>query len=125
MRWTVRADSLASVLSIYVVLQSSWDTFSDMAHRDMEMSATVNGIAVQLEKFDFLFGVMLGEKLLRSADNLSYTLQQKDLLAAEGNQAAHLTCETLSALGSDSEFVQVLVSAKQREVDIEEPSLPP
>ena len=66
-----------------------------MAHQDMEISAKVNGIAVQLEKFDFLFGVMLGEKLLRLAHNLSYTLQQKDLSAAEGNQAAHLTRETL------------------------------
>ena len=44
-RWTVRADSLASVVSNYSVLQSSLDTFSDMAARDMEMSARVNGIA--------------------------------------------------------------------------------
>ena len=125
-RWTIRADSLASVLSNYAVLQSSLDTFSDMAHRDMKMSAKVNGVAAQLEKFDFLFGVVLGEKLLRLADNLSCTLQQKDLSAAEGNQAAHLTCETLSALHSDSEFVKFWdkVIAKQREVDVEEPTLP-
>lgn len=52
-RWTVRADSLASVLSNYAVLQSSLDTFADMAYRDIEMSAKVNGVAAQLEKFDF------------------------------------------------------------------------
>ena len=71
-----------------------------------------------------LFGVMLGKKLLRLADNLRYTLQQKDLSAAEGSQAAHLTCET-SALRSDSEFVKFWdkVNAKQREVDVEESSL--
>ena len=45
-----------------------------MASRDMEMSARVNGIGAQLEKFDFLFGEMLGEKVLRLADNLSRTL---------------------------------------------------
>lgn len=69
---------------------------------------------------------MLGEKLLRLADNLSCTLQKKDLSAAEGNQAAHLTCETLSALRSDSEFAKVWenITAKQREVDVEEPTLP-
>ena len=38
-RWTVRADSLASVRKNYSVLQSSLDTFSEMAARDMEMSA--------------------------------------------------------------------------------------
>ena len=46
-----------------------------MASRDMEMSAKVSDIASQLEKFDFLFGVMLGEKVLHLADNLSRTLQ--------------------------------------------------
>lgn len=49
---------------------------------------------------------MLGEKLLRLEDNLSCTLQQKDLSGDEGNQTAHLTYETLSALCSDSEFVK-------------------
>ena len=78
-RWTARDDSLASVLSNYTVLQTSIVTFADMAHRDMEMSARMNGIAAQFDKFDFLFGLMLGEKVLRLADNLSCTLQKGDL----------------------------------------------
>ena len=79
-RWTVRADSLASVRINYATLQNSLDSFSEMASRDMEMSAKVNGIAFQLEKFEFLFGVMLGEKVLQQADNLSCTLQKKSFL---------------------------------------------
>ena len=54
----------------------------------MEMSAKVNGIGSQLRKFDFSFGVMMGEKVLRLADNLSRTLQQKELSVAEGQLAA-------------------------------------
>ncbi len=92
-RWTVRADSLASVRKNYSVLQSSLDKFSEMAARDMEMSAKVNGVGAQFEKFDFVYGVMLGELVLRLADNLSNTLQQKTLSAAEGNRAAMLTCD--------------------------------
>ena len=61
-----------------------------MAHQDMEMSARVNGIAAQFDKFDFRFGLMLGEKVLCLADNLSRTLQQRDLSAAVGNRVAHL-----------------------------------
>ena len=119
-RWTVRADSLASVL------QASLETFADMSSRDMEMSARVNRIVFQLEKFDFLFGVMLGEKVLRLADNLSRTLQHKDLSAAEGNRAAHLTCETLTALRKDTEFALFWkeVMKKQHELGVEEPTLP-
>ena len=97
-----------------------------MAARDMEMSARVNGIASQLEKFDFLFGVMLGEKVLRLADNLSRTLQQKQLSAAEGNHAALLTCGILSALRSDSEFTNFWdsVQTKMNDVDVGEAVLP-
>ena len=52
-RWTVRADSLASVLANYSVLQASLESFADMSSRDMEMSTRANGIGHQLEKFDF------------------------------------------------------------------------
>ena len=96
-RWTVRAESLASVNRNYSVLQSSLNCFSEMASRDLEMSSRVNGIAAQLEKFDFLF-----------ADKLSRSLQQKKLSAAEGHRAAMLTCDTLSALRSESEFSKFL-----------------
>ena len=108
------------------MLQSSLDTFSDMAARDMEMSARVNGIASKFEKFDFLFGVMLGEKVLRLADNLSRTLQQKQLSAAEGNRAALLKCDTLSALRTDPEFTKFWdsVQTKLNDVDVGEPVLP-
>ncbi len=107
-RWTVKADSLASVLANYSVLQTSLESFAEMASRDMETSARVNGIGAQLDKFDFFFGVMLGEKLLRLADNLSRTLQHKDLSAAEG---AHLTCDALTEFRSDAQFT---ISALER-----------
>ena len=103
-RWTVRADSLASVRINYATLQNSLDSFSEMASRDMEMSAKVNGIASQLEKFEFLFGVMLGEKVLQQADNLSRTLQKKELSASEGYAAACLTCDTLLGMRNDDTF---------------------
>ena len=125
-RWTVRADSLASVVANYSVLQTSLESFVELSSRDMEMSARVNGIGSQLERFDFLFGVMLGEKFLRLADNLSRTLQQKDLSAAEGNHAAQLTCATLTSLRKHSEFAIFWseVVKKQSEFDVDDPVLP-
>ena len=69
---------------------------------------------------------MLGEKILRLTDNLSRTLQQKDLSAAEGNHAAHLTCDTLTSLRKDTEFVIFWkeVMQKQKEFDVDDPALP-
>ena len=62
------------------------------------MSAQTNGIA---KNFD---GIMLGEKVLQLVDNLSRTLQQKDIPAAEGQTAAHMTLDVLSALQYDIEY---------------------
>ena len=69
-----------------------------MARRDMEMSVQTNGIA---KNFD---GIMLGEKVLRLVDNLSRTLQQKDIPAAEGQTAVHMTLDVLSTLQYDIEY---------------------
>ena len=92
----------------------------------MEMSAKVNGIGSQLRKFDFLFGVMLGEKVLRFADNLSRTLQQKELSAAEGQLAAELTVDTLAMYRNVEEFSTFWASVmdKAAGVEVNEPILP-
>ena len=37
-----------------------------------------------MEKFEFLFGVVLGARILKHTDNLSKTLQSPSLTAAEG-----------------------------------------
>ena len=54
-QWTVRADSLANVVTNDSVIQSSMDSFSEMASRDMEMSAKVSGIAVQFLSLIFFW----------------------------------------------------------------------
>ena len=72
------------------------------------MSDRVPGVAAQFDKFDFLYGVMLGKRVLRLADKLSHTPQQKSLSAAECNKAAMLTSGTLVALCTDNEFNKYL-----------------
>ena len=57
-----------------------------------------------MESVVSLFGVMLGQKVLRFADNLSHTLQQKELSAAEGQLAAELTVDTLATHRNEEEF---------------------
>lgn len=59
-RWTVRADSLASILSNYAVLQELWDESLTIV-RDSETIARINGVSSQMSKFNFLFGVVLRE----------------------------------------------------------------
>jgi len=63
------------------------------AVRDVESKARINGVAVlvQMEKFDFLFGVVLGELILLYSDNLSQALQKKTTSAAEDQQVPDST----------------------------------
>ena len=61
-------------------------------------------MAAVMERFDFLFGVMLGEMLLKHSDNLSKTLQKETLSAADGQECAALTLKTLESLKSQEMF---------------------
>ena len=69
-RWTVRADSLASIVDNYNVLQSTWEEVVEIA-RDTETKARIIGVAAQMKTFGFLFGTILSEMLLRHTDNLN------------------------------------------------------
>ena len=79
-----------------------------------------------MHTFDFLFGVFLGELILRHSNTLSKTLQQKTLSAAEGQQIARLTVEVLQSL-RDSERVSAFYSHVVQEqicFGVSDPSLP-
>ena len=80
----------------YEVFQEFWDEARDMTS-DSENRAriTSTGVKAQMEKFDFLFGLCLGECILRHTDNLSKTLQSPSFSAADSQQLAQLTCYTL------------------------------
>ena len=89
-RWTVRAASMHSVIQNYSVLQELWEKAVDVV-RDTETIARIRGVAAQMTSFDFFFGLVLGEMLLRHCDNLSKTLQNPHLSAAEGQTVADMT----------------------------------
>ena len=63
-RWTVRANSLQSVLDNYSVLQELWEESKDKAS-DPSVKARIIGIQAQFKKFSYFFGVLLGELILQ------------------------------------------------------------
>ena len=97
-RWTVRAKSLSSIVDNYSVLLNTWDEVSEMA-RDTEIKARIQGVASQMNTFNFLFGTLLGESVLRHT-----ALQNKSRSATEWQMIADMVVRTLSTLRSDSSF---------------------
>lgn len=53
-RWTVRADSLVSILENYTVLLSTWEEAIEVA-RDTESKARIHGVSSQMNTFNFFF----------------------------------------------------------------------
>ncbi len=124
-RWTVRADALASVTSNFQVLQQTWEESIEVVS-DSETKARIRGVSSVMSTFDYLFGNMLGEMLLKNADNLSRSLQIKTLSAAEGQQIAKMTVQTLKSLRNDSSFhlYWSKISKIAADLDVGEPQLP-
>ena len=124
-RWTVRGDSLKSVIDNYAVLQEEFNLCLE-SRLEPDIKSRIIGVKHQMSTFEFFFGVVIRERILKHTDNLSKTLQHKDISAIEGQEVASLSVRTLEGMRDEETFelfwimVQQLVS----EHDIGEPKLP-
>lgn len=124
-RWTVRAEALSSISENYQALQMTWDAAKE-ATRDSEMRARIGGVAAQMERFDFFFGVELGRKILSMADNLSRSLQEKSISACEGQKLVSLTLASYQSIRSEDCFdlFWEYVEGRRSKADVSSPTLP-
>lgn len=124
-RWTVRANSLDSVLSNYESLLQTWEEAVTIV-RDTETKARIQGVEAQMKTFEYVFGCMLGELILRHSDNLSSTLQHKSISAAEGQRVASMTIQTFRSIRNDESYdlFWKRVDLKVKSLGVSEPQLP-
>ena len=125
-RWTVRAESLQSVILNYSVIYSVLEEIIEEYRGNSEATSQARGIMVTMEKFSFLFGIVIGEKLFSITDTLSKALQRKTMSAIEAKRLAAVTLSSLKEQRSDTHFDKVWeeLLAKATEFDCEEPVLP-
>ena len=102
-RWTVRANTLKSILDNWTAINSVW-TISLGEKLDPEMRGRIIGVQAQMVKFEYFFGISILQILLRHSDNLSKTLQSPKITANEGQKLSNLTVKTLISLRSDILF---------------------
>ena len=124
-RWTVKADTMKSIVNNYSVLQELWEQAISIVH-DTETIARIWGIATHMQTFGFFFGLVLGEVLLRHTDNLSRTLQKKEFPASEGQLVSGKTKTTLVGLRNETKFDDFWEKINQmaKDVDVNDPTLP-
>ena len=123
-RWTVSANSLASIIANYENIQLLWETALH-ATSDTEMKARINGVESQMQSFKFLFGLILSELILRQIDKLSQALQQPKLSRVEGHEVSMLTVKTLGGLRTDDNFdlLWEKVEKARNQLEVHEPQL--
>lgn len=123
-RWTVRASSIQIVLDNFEVLLGVWEE-SKSSNIDSKTWARIIGVEVQMLRFDFLFGLLLGSLLLRHGDNLSKTLQHETMSSAQGQHIAKLTVDVLKSLREADKFALFYekVLLYQKKLGINPPAL--
>ena len=69
-QWTVHGASLESIRLNSKTLFVTWED-ALLVVRESEVKATINGVATIMKHFDFLFGLMLAERMLKHTNNLT------------------------------------------------------
>ena len=118
-RWTVRAESLHSVIVNYTVILSVLQEILEEYRGNVEVCSQARGILAAMEKFHFLFGVILSEKIFSITDALSRALRKKDLSAAAAKKGSVVIVSTLKELRTDSEFTKFWTDVCEKAVQLE------
>ena len=94
--------------------------------KDTEMKARVRGVESRMRSLEFIFCSLLGEKIFKQTDNLSRTLQDPTMSAAQGYEIAQTVLKCLKKCRADVDFSNFFsyVSKRSAELDVNEPELP-
>jgi len=116
---------LESIRLNYEALQATWEEAVSVV-RELEVKARINGVAAIMKTFDFLFGLILAERILKHTNNLSKTLQTSSLSAVEACSILKLCVTVFEKIRTNLCFDQfwAIVEITRQSLDISEPSLP-
>ena len=92
------------------------------------MKARIIGVESQMETFNYLFGVLLAERILTPTDNFSKSLQRTDNSTEEGQFLCELAVKTFESEWNTESFElfweNCLTYVKSNSNDIQEPVVP-
>ena len=126
-RWTARAKCYQKIIDIYDKIIELLGFSLRERNLNAEVKGRVIGCLKQMKEFDFYYGLLLSQRLYALTDNLSKTLQNKNMPAIIGQRLARLTLSTLESMRNDHDanlFFQTVVQKAEKHVEIKEPELP-
>ena len=125
-RWTVRATCFQTILDNYEELLTLWNECLEI-NLEPDIRGRIVGCQAQMRSFNFFLGLILSQRILSHTDNLSKTLQEVKMSAADGQFNANLTKEVLIKIRNENcfeKFYDTVVRKKEMHPSISQPELP-
>ena len=108
-RWTVRTAAIDAILKDYVVLMETLQDIYSTTHDEYGLKA--HGFLHSLESFSMLFGLKLAHTLFSAAEQVSVTLQKKNITLQDALSAVDAARAYNGRLRSDEEFERFFSTA--------------
>ena len=103
-RWTVRANCFQRIIDNYHSLYELLDVCLEESGLNRDVKSRIIGCKAQMEKFDYYFGLKLGNLLYPHTDKLSQTLQSEKMSAVSSKRLSMLTVKTISEMRNSESF---------------------
>ena len=124
-RWTVRGESISSIIENYNVLKQLWDECLEQKNAP-DIKGRIIGVNTQMSKYKLLFGLCLCERIFKITDNLIKTIQYENMSASEAQVIVKQTVTTLEKMRTADMFTLFFkyVDHVRENTHTDEPSLP-
>lgn len=101
-RWTVRTGALNAIIQNYSVICHELDVISNDGYGEASRKAC--GLLALMDRFSAYFGLKLSHLVFAASEQVSITLQRKDINAQEASRAVSLATNFFNRQRSDSAF---------------------
>ena len=122
-RWTVRTAALNAVIKNYAVISCELETIGKEAYG--EPSRKSCGLLAMMDKYGVYFGLKLSHMIFSVSEQLSVTLQRKDINAQEAIKAAAQTKHFFSRQRSDGAFKEFFQATSKEAENLTQPPVLP
>ena len=90
-------DSKGQINDNWVALQNVWNESLD-GNLEPEIKGRIIGVKSQMKTFNYFYGVIILQLVLRHSDNLSKTLPKSSLTSFQGKEIVSLTLQAINSL---------------------------
>ena len=110
-RWTVRTASIDAVIKDYTILMDMLEEVNSTTHDEYGLKA--GGLFHALEAFSSLFGLKLAHLLFSVAEQVSSTLQSKNITLKDALVSVSTAKKYYPHIGADNKFEHFYLSTTQ------------